>query len=303
MSEDSDDTLQICVGFVRERLKHHDESNQGVPFFLGVNGVQGIGKSYLAASLAHELEQAASKLRTVVLSIDDFYLNHENQTQLAADHPDNPLVQHRGQPSTHEIPLALSVLTSLRAEQETSIPSYDKSAFDGRGNRKPQNQWTTVNKAGQQPIKIVVLEGWCVGFRALDDINLTTLWLSAVELSTRGCGYQGRLGHSRLQDVKFINEALKGYDSLTDQLDALIHLDAEDLQHVYAWRLEQEDQLHQERGSGMTKAEVVKFIDGYYPSYELYTDRLRSGVFGNRVGAQLRLVIRKDRLVQDVIKI
>ena len=51
MSKDSDDTLHICVGFVRERLKHHDESNQSVPFFLGVNGVQGIGKSYLVSSM------------------------------------------------------------------------------------------------------------------------------------------------------------------------------------------------------------------------------------------------------------
>lgn len=38
--------------------------------------------------------------------------------------------------------------------------------------------------------------------------------------------------------------------------------DAEDLQFVYEWRLEQEDQLRRERGSGMTNAAVLNFIDG-----------------------------------------
>ncbi|KAL8855061.1 MAG: hypothetical protein Q9221_000258 [Calogaya cf. arnoldii] len=300
MSKDSNDALQVCVAYVLERLRHHDGET---PFFLGVNGVQGIGKSYLVASLARELERPAHAVRTMVLSIDDFYLTHEDQVQLAANHPDNPLIQHRGQPSTHDLSLALSVVASLRTGQETSIPSYEKSAFDGKGDRKPQTQWTNVNKIGQQPVKLVVLEGWCVAFRALDEAQLTALWTDAVKQSTQGNSYRGRLGHNRLEDLHFINEALKGYDPLTDQLDALILLDAEDPQYVYEWRLEQEDQLRRERGSGMTKAEVVGFVDGYYPSYELFTGRLRSGAFGHRDGAQLRLVMGKDRLVKEVIKL
>ncbi|KAL8654851.1 MAG: hypothetical protein Q9226_003271 [Calogaya cf. arnoldii] len=214
MSKDSTDALQVWVAYVLERLRHHDGES---PFFLGVNGVQGIGKSYLVAALARELEGPAHGVRTIALSIDDFYLTHEDQVQLAANHPDNPLIQHRGQPSTHDLPLALSVVASLRAEQETSIPSYEKSAFDGKGDRKPQTQWTNVNKNGQQPVKLVVLEGWCVGFRALDDdAQLTALWMDAVEQSTQGNSYRGRLGHNRLEDLHFINAALKGYDPLTE---------------------------------------------------------------------------------------
>lgn len=38
--------------------------------------------------------------------------------------------------------------------------------------------------------------------------------------------------------------------------------DAENLQFVYEWRLEQEDQLRRERGSGMTNDAVMNFIDG-----------------------------------------
>ncbi|KAL8858453.1 MAG: hypothetical protein Q9178_004951 [Gyalolechia marmorata] len=304
MSQKSNDTLQICISYILEQLRIHEESNDGkvVPFFLGLNGVQGIGKSSLVSSIAHSLEQAPHQIPTVVLSLDDFYLTYEDQVRLAAEYPDNPLLQHRGQPSTHDISLALSVHASLRAGQETSIPSYDKSAFSGKGDRKPQQQWAKVNKYGQRPVEVVILEGWCLGFRALSDAQLTARWMDAVRQCTRGPGYRGRLGHNRLEDVHFVNEALRGYDALTDQLDALIHLDAEDPQYVYAWRLEQEHQLRQERGSGMTDAEVVDFVNGYYPSYELFMDHLRAGAFEDRYGVQLRLVIRKDRLVKQVIK-
>ncbi|KAL8731424.1 MAG: hypothetical protein Q9166_003399 [cf. Caloplaca sp. 2 TL-2023] len=290
--------LQICISYILEQLRLHNQGNyatDAVPFFLGVNGVQGIGKSFLVSSVARNLEQAPHNVRTIVLSIDDFYLTHQDQLRLAADHPGNPLVQHRGQPSTHDLPLALSVIASLHSGQETLIPSYDKSAFNGQGDRRPQHQWIKVNKNGQQPLKLVILEGWCLGFRALDNAQINACWTDAVEVCSQGKGYHGRLGHNRLEHVQFINEALRGYDALTD--------DAEDPQYVYHWRLEQEAQLRRERGSGMTDEEVVHFVDGYYPSYELFTDRLREGAFSGRVGAQLRLVIQKDRLVQDVLQV
>ncbi|KAL8674224.1 MAG: hypothetical protein Q9168_001392 [Polycauliona sp. 1 TL-2023] len=211
----SQDSLQICLAYVLDQLKHQDRSSQEAPLCIGINGVQGIGKSYMVAALAQALE-ATHDVPTIVLSIDDFYLTREDQMQLATDHPDNPLVQHRGQPSTHDLSLALSVLASLRAGEETSIPAYDKSAFDGKGNRKPQAQWTNANKNGERPNKIVILEGWCVGFRALNDTDLTTRWSHAVEQATRSNKYQGRLAHNRLEDVRSINEALRGYNPLTE---------------------------------------------------------------------------------------
>jgi pantothenate kinase-related protein Tda10 len=37
-------------------------------------------------------------LETLVWSIDDLYLRHEDQVKLAEEHKDNALVQHRGEP-------------------------------------------------------------------------------------------------------------------------------------------------------------------------------------------------------------
>ncbi|KAI4103599.1 MAG: hypothetical protein L6R37_003745 [Teloschistes peruensis] len=303
MADAASEKLEICISFIREQLKIHKQkcgNDVTEPFFLGMNGVQGIGKTYLVSSIARNFREANTA--TIVLSIDDFYLSNADQTRLATSHPDNPLVQHRGQPSTHDLDLATSTLASLRADLETSIPSYDKSAFDGKGDRVPQSQWVRVNEKKHQQVRLVILEGWCLGFRSLDNSSLRTAWEKAVEARVKGAGYLGRLGHNRLEDVRPLLLRLDNMGLIgISQLDALIHLDAEDLQYVYAWRLEQEATLRRERGRGMTDEEVKKFVDGYYPSYELFTEQLRAGVFEGRKGSQLRLVVGKDRNIKEVV--
>lgn len=88
-----------------------------------------------------------------------------------------------------------------------------------------------------------------------------------------------------------------------------IHIDALETQYVYEWRKEQEEKLRRERGSGMTDEQVKEFVDGYYPAYELFLDRVREGVFKGREegegwkGKQLRLVVGRDRKVLEVEKI
>ncbi|KAI4259298.1 MAG: hypothetical protein LQ352_000838 [Teloschistes flavicans] len=304
MSDGANKKLEICVSFILEQLKIQNQrcSNDIMdPFFLAMNGLQGAGKSHLVSFIASTLRKDPYNIATTVLSIDDFYLSNADQTRLAKTHPNNPLVHHRGQPSTHDLELATSTLASLRAGHETSIPSYDKSAFGGKGDRVTQSQWVKVNEDKQQQVKLVILEGWCLGFRSLSESRLREEWEKAVQARVEGVSYLGRLGHNRLEDVRYLNEALKGYDVVTNQLDALIHLDAEDLQYVYAWRLEQEAMLREEKGSGMTDEEVSKFVDGYYPSYELFTEQLRAGVFEGRKGSQLRIVIGKDRNIKEVV--
>lgn len=153
-------------------------------------------------------------LDVVTLSLDDLYLTHADQVALAQANPENPLLQHRGQPSTHDLKLAEEVFASLAAEKPTAIPQYDKSAFSGQGDRVPESQWQVVNQEGQPKVKVVIFEGWCVGFRPRDDQTLRSLWENAVRQKETG-DYQGRLGYVKFEDVKAVNDALKRYDSLT----------------------------------------------------------------------------------------
>lgn len=80
----------------------------------------------------------------------------------------------------------------------------------------PQSQWQVVNGDGQEKVKVVIFEGWCVGFRAWDDQTLREKWEAAVRLKEQDSNYNGRLGHVKFEDVKAVNVALRKYDSLTE---------------------------------------------------------------------------------------
>ncbi|KAL1876537.1 hypothetical protein Daus18300_002781 [Diaporthe australafricana] len=288
-----DDKSPKCIPFILERLKAHQaqyaaSGGPGKPFVIGLNGVQGVGKTTLVKALAETLQQR-EMLQTIVVSIDDFYLRHQDQLDLAAAHPDNALVQCRGEPGTHDTALMRDVFTSLVSAQPTLIPQYDKSAFNGLGDRSPKSDWIPVNQPGQGTVQVVLLEGWCVGFRSVSREVVETKWRAP-----------SRTLHShKLEDLFFVNDQLKGYDIVTDLFDAFIHIDAEDTEYVYDWRLQQEQQLRQEKGSGMTDEQVVKFVDAYYPAYELFSDAVRNGIFVDRKGSQLQLTVGRDRCVVD----
>ena len=152
MAEVRDDKAPHVVPFILERLAVHQQQHKNSPpadrppFFIGLNGVQGAGKTVLVSILQETLQNPPHNLPTVVFSLDDLYLTHEDQEKLAEAHPDNPLLQHRGQPSTHDIPLARSVFRSLKQKRQTAIPEYDKARFDGQGERVADHEWKVVNK-------------------------------------------------------------------------------------------------------------------------------------------------------------
>jgi len=301
-----DDKSEQCIPFILDKIRaHHDyhkkEGTDAPPFFLGLNGIQGAGKTTLVSTLYKTLTSPPHNLTTVVLSIDDLYLSHSAQKKLADSQPDNPLIQHRGQPSTHDISLGKQIFSQLAArETNIRIPSYDKSLYDGQGDRTDPETWDVVNKEGEPPVEVVIFEGWCVGFRSLSDEELVDKWegAKAARIFDKDA-YHGRLASLELKHVSFVNDALRQYDALTDYFGALVHIDAVDTLFVYEWRLQQERALREAKGTGMNDKQVIEFVNGYYPAYELYTDVLRKGIF-RQTGKQLRLIVDKHRKVEEV---
>ncbi|KFX94212.1 hypothetical protein O988_06425 [Pseudogymnoascus sp. VKM F-3808] len=286
-----DDKSLHCIPFILARLASHQAVHPSIPFFIGLNGVQGAGKTTLVSALAQIL-QAEQHLETLVCSIDDLYLTREDQLRLARNHALNPLVQHRGEPGTHDMRLAHDLFSALQEQRETKIPMYDKSAHSGQGDRVPLEQWETRNGTGQPKVKVVIFEGWCVGFRSL----------SPREIEAKQAAPSTTLHKHQLENLLFVNDKLGAYDVMTYALDAFIHIDAEETSFVYEWRLEQEAALRRACGRGMTDEEVRRFVDGYYPAYELFTDGVRTGVLREKgEGRQLRLVVGRDRRVKNVI--
>lgn len=150
----------------------------------------------------------------MILSIDDLYLPHDRLVELASSYPQNPLIQHRGQPSTHDVALGTLTLTSIREGRPTKIPQFDKSYFHGQGDRVSEDKWELANKEGEAKIKVVIFEGWCVGFRSIGEEEVKKRWYEAVAKRENG-EYDGRLGWNRLEDVLFVDHALERYANMT----------------------------------------------------------------------------------------
>ncbi|MEX1032459.1 MAG: hypothetical protein WDZ30_03795, partial [Cellvibrionaceae bacterium] len=105
---------------------------------LGIVGAQGSGKSTLAGLLAMLLNRVHG-LRTVAVSLDDFYLTRAQRQRLAEEI--HPLLITRGVPGTHDLPLAMGTLDTLLAQPgEATIPGFDKS----RDERKSKPEWSRV---------------------------------------------------------------------------------------------------------------------------------------------------------------
>lgn len=133
----------------------------------------------------------------------------------------------------------------------------------------------------------MILEGWLVGFRPLSPQDLEAKYISSEKLHVH-----------KPEHLALINSSLAGYQPVWDSFDTFIYIDAADTRWVYEWRKQQERQLKHETGEGMTDAQVDRFVDAYYPAYELYLDGVRAGVFqGRKAGCQLRLVVDEQRRV------
>ena len=185
---------------------------------IGINGSQGSGKSTLADYLCMSIKQNF-EIKTISLSLDDFYLTKEERNQLAKNI--HPLLAQRGVPGTHDIELAVNTVKSLTSGIKTKITRFDKSIDDRISNQVEMSE-------GE--IGVIVIEGWCFGAEPQFENQLIT---PVNELE-------------RLKDPdgtcrRYINNALAtSYPKLFKMAHSTIMLRAPDFDSVFEWRLEQE---------------------------------------------------------------
>ena len=118
------------------------------PCVIGVQGIQGSGKSTLVSKLC------ARNPTWRCASIDDFYLPYKDLLKKATQ---DPLWSVRGNPGTHEVALIIEVLDAFLHSQKSERPIYDKRIYAGRGDR--------VGYDEVLPGDVLLLEGWCIGFQ------------------------------------------------------------------------------------------------------------------------------------------
>jgi len=206
----------------------------------------------------------AMGLRGAGVSVDDFYLTREDQLRLAAAHPDNPYLEHRGYPGTHDVSLGertLRALRSLQAGETTRVPVYDKSAHGGRGDRAPKDIWREVSG----PLDVIVVEGWMLGFAPVD---------------------ASALPDPRLAPA---NEALADYTRWTDQADVWVVLRAQDPEYVLTWRVEAEEAMKASGKPGLSREAITDYIGRFLPAYRTYATTQQVPGSGPRLALTLDL--------------
>ncbi|KAF1332038.1 hypothetical protein FI667_g3716, partial [Globisporangium splendens] len=235
---------------------------------IGVSCVQGGGKT----TLTNYLEEmfAFTGKRCAVLSLDDVYLERTKQLELAAANPENPLLQYRGNPGTQDVKFLMDFVHECKtSEDEIRVPRFDKSLFDGRGNRAPLSDWPKV----QGPLDVLLIEGWCMGFQALE---------SSASLS------------ANLQPV---NEALREFGQLYNELDGLLVIKVSNLDWVYKWREEPEAKLRAANKPALSQDQVRDFVDRFMPAYRTYLSALYAtpdAKASSRLASIPRLVVEID---------
>ncbi|SCU97467.1 LANO_0E16116g1_1 [Lachancea nothofagi CBS 11611] len=286
---------QEAIPFI---LSHYDSyatetktnpKSNSPPLVIYVSGPQGSGKTYSSKAIKELLKSARPKLETIVVSIDDFYLTHDDQCQLARTFADNTMLQGRGLPGTHDMQLLANFMHGVqRNEGSLHIPTYDKSRFGGEGDRVNSLREVSL------PVDLVIIEGWFLGFESTSEEKIAAM---RSEKNTR----RGEIlrTHS-LQNFIQINNSFHQYaqtlwdNSRSPSLGVVI---SADVQNIYEWRQEQETHLISESGHGMSNEQVKAFVLRYMPCYEIYYPLLKTG--GN-FGTRGTLIVSIDK-ERDVV--
>ncbi|CAO1637451.1 unnamed protein product [Sympodiomycopsis kandeliae] len=261
------DAAEHIANFVRKQLSQRARPN-GRPLIVGMQGPQGAGKTTVTNRLISSLASGSSPSRAVAISLDDFYLDHPELVATAEKYPSNKLLNGRGHPGTHDVTLLTSGLKQLQScttdKDVVGIPVFDKSLFNGQGGRLESEREI------KGPIDVVLLEGWCMGFRPLSEESIVTLRQqteSPSESSTR----PHFMKHS-LEDLLQVNKSLKEHDEgYYDMIDCFVQLHPQEINYVFEWRLQAEHAMKKSNcGKGMTDEAVQAFVERYMPGYEVW---------------------------------
>jgi D-glycerate 3-kinase len=204
---------------------------------LGISGGQGAGKTTLSRLLVTVL--SGLEIQAVSLSLDDFYLTHQQREVLARDV--HPLLGTRGVPGTHDVALAVDVITALKSGESAECPVFDKALDD----RDPSPRLLGPGVA------VVIFEGWCVGVppQALDVLHTPC---NDLERDEDPAGLWRGYVNDRL---------IRDYPALWGLIDELLYLQVPDMPAVVRWRTEQE--LGLPAGQRMDPETLQRFVEHY----------------------------------------
>ncbi len=225
--------VQCVLDWLERALAH-----QKGPFCLAMNGAQGCGKSTLSEYLKAYLESQG--ITTEIVSLDDFYLSKAQRAERATQY--HPLFKVRGVPGTHDVTFAIEQVKRFKNSEDFILPRFNKATDE----LYYSNEWL---KCTNKP-KVLIFEGWCLGLMPQTSAQLN-MPVNNLEATKDSNGvYRDRVNQFLSHD----------YQALFELFDKLVFLNAQSFERIYSWRLQQERQLINRAGTGMSDEEVTEFI-------------------------------------------
>ncbi len=213
---------------------------------IGLSGGQGAGKSTVTSILKFIFKKQYG-LNLCVFSIDDFYKTKIERVRMSKSI--HPLFLTRGVPGTHDLKLLNEVIQKLKKKnfKTVLIPKFDKSIDD----RFKKAKWQRITT----PPHIIILEGWCVG----------AISQKKSELIKPINNIEKKLDTKLIWRNKVNNLLKNEYKKLFKKIDKLIYLKVPDFNHIFKWRLVQEQKLKLTSKSKkiMSKNQIKEFIMFY----------------------------------------
>ncbi len=225
------------------------KTNNKKPYFVGLAGGQGTGKTTISSILKIILTKYF-KLKVFKISVDDFYKTRKDRILLSKKV--HPMLLTRGVPGTHEINVMLSFFKKIKSKRfkNLKVPTFNKAA-DDRFNKK---YWYNIKERPD----VIIFEGWCVGAKPEKNISLKKP-INSME----------KVNDAKFIWRKFVNQQLKSkYKNLYSQLNCLIYLKAKNFNLLQKWRLKQEHKLwlkskKTSKRMIMSKGDVINFMQTY----------------------------------------
>jgi D-glycerate 3-kinase len=225
------------------------KTNNKKPYFVGLAGGQGTGKTTISSILKIILTKYF-KLKVFKISVDDFYKTRKDRILLSKKV--HPMLLTRGVPGTHEINVMLSFFKKMKSKRfkNLKVPTFNKAA-DDRFNKK---YWYNIKERPD----VIIFEGWCVGAKPEKNISLKKP-INSME----------KVNDAKFIWRKFVNQQLKSkYKNLYSQLNCLIYLKAKNFNLLQKWRLKQEHKLwlkskKTSKRMIMSKGDVINFMQTY----------------------------------------
>ncbi|XP_031259962.1 LOW QUALITY PROTEIN: D-glycerate 3-kinase, chloroplastic [Pistacia vera] len=242
-----------CEDQISQHRSKFKDGEDIPPLVIGFSAPQGCGKTTLVFALDYLFQKTGRKSAT--LSIDDFYLTAEGQAKLREEHPGNALLEFRGNAGSHDLQLSIETLTAVsklnKQGTKMKLPRYDKSAYNGRGDRADPSTWPEV----EGPLTVILFEGWMLGFKPLPPEVV-----KAVD-----------------PQLEVVNKNLEAYYDAWDKfIKSWIVIKIKDPSCVYEWRLQAEIAMREAGNPGMSDEEVKDFVSRYLPAYNAYLPTLYS---------------------------